>query len=302
MTHPATPHHCDDHPRREPDTLRVENAALRKGFTLLPNAVLRARKLSRDAKLLYGILLSYAWQTDSCFPGYETLMEDMQCAREALAKYIRELKDLGLIAVQRRGQGKTSVYTIKDLAGQEIQQFDNRTSRSSESEPPVVRKANGEEYPEKENSEEEHSNIRSATPKKEEPNVATRALVQPAHTTSHGIEPLGTVLFRRRGKPPAEEREAKLAVESALREIAAEFGDRASLASSTARALNLMRQANLIPPAFVATLYEARSITKDRLRSGGPVRNAMGFFFAVLEDRLGLRDQTNEPNELPGAG
>ena len=44
----------------EQDTLRIENEALKKGFTLIPNYILRARGVSRDAKLLYGILLSYA--------------------------------------------------------------------------------------------------------------------------------------------------------------------------------------------------------------------------------------------------
>ena len=120
-----------DDPRSDANTLRVENEALRRGFTLIPNYILRARGISRDAKLLYGILLSYAWQTDSCFPGYDTLMEDMQCAREALAKYIKELKTIGLIAVQRRGQGRTSIYTLKDIQGADVQKFDFRTSRSS---------------------------------------------------------------------------------------------------------------------------------------------------------------------------
>src|SRR5215208_4406699 len=134
----------------EADTLRVENEALRKGFTLIPNVILRARGLSRDAKLLYGDLLSYAWQKGSCFPGYDVLMADMPCHREALAKYIKELKTVGLIEVQRRGQGKTSIYTLRDVvnsgsAGQlpdreqsqatsrRAQKFENRTSRSSDS-------------------------------------------------------------------------------------------------------------------------------------------------------------------------
>lgn len=98
--------------RSSANTLRIENQALAKGFTLIPNYILRATGISRDAKMLYSILLSYAWQTDSCFPGYDRLMDDMQCAKEALAKYIKELKTSGLIEVQRRGQGMTSLYGI----------------------------------------------------------------------------------------------------------------------------------------------------------------------------------------------
>ncbi len=162
-THPPFDQLPDD-PRSDANTLRVENEALRRGFTLIPNYILRARGISRDAKLLYGILLSYAWQTDSCFPGYDTLMEDMQCAREALAKYIKELKSIGLIAVQRRGQGMTSIYTLKDIQGADVQKFENRTSRSSDLKLQEVRKSNANKYSVEKDSDEENSKSRKAPP------------------------------------------------------------------------------------------------------------------------------------------
>ena len=65
----------------EPDnqnTLVIEDPQIRDGFTQIPNIILRTRNLSRDAKLLYGVLLSYAWQKGSCFPGYDTLQEDIR--------------------------------------------------------------------------------------------------------------------------------------------------------------------------------------------------------------------------------
>ena len=124
-------YHDPEEDRPQQDTLRVENEALRRGFTLIPNYVLRARGISRDAKLLYGILLSYAWQKGNCWPGYDTLMEDVQCGRPQLAKYIKELKDTGLIHVQRRGQGLTSIYTIKDVRPENIQKFQNETEKKT---------------------------------------------------------------------------------------------------------------------------------------------------------------------------
>ncbi len=76
----ATPHHIMPATRRqdpdqeatppEPGTLLVEDDTLRAGFTQIPNRVLRASNLSRDAKILYTFLLSYAWQQGRCFPGY----------------------------------------------------------------------------------------------------------------------------------------------------------------------------------------------------------------------------------------
>ncbi len=169
MTDSTYDHNEPNAQRPEPNTLRVENEVLRRGFTIIPNCVLKSRELSRDAKLLYGVLLSYAWQKGSCFPGYDTLMEDLQCGRPQLAKYIKELRESGLIEVQRRGQGKTSIYTIKDLPADPPQKFQNETSRSSGSKPPVVPNRNVEEYSIKKTQKEEYSSsIRKPSQKNDE--------------------------------------------------------------------------------------------------------------------------------------
>src|SRR3954468_10741354 len=42
-----------------------------KGYTQVPNHVLVSDRLSPGAKLTYAMLLKYAWQNDSCFPGQE---------------------------------------------------------------------------------------------------------------------------------------------------------------------------------------------------------------------------------------
>src|SRR6478736_2327259 len=101
--------------RRDPGpdagTLAVANAALRGGFVLLPRTLLHAPGLSRDAKLLYAVLLSYAWQAGSCFPGYARLQADLGCGINQVTKYLRELEGVGLVTRHRRGLGKTTLYT-----------------------------------------------------------------------------------------------------------------------------------------------------------------------------------------------
>ena len=92
----------------------MANAALRGGFVLLPRTLLHAPGLSRDAKLLYAVLLSYAWQRGSCFPGYERLQADLGCGINQVTKYLRELEGAGLVTRRRRGQGKTTLYTLHD--------------------------------------------------------------------------------------------------------------------------------------------------------------------------------------------
>ena len=95
-------------------TLAVANTALRGGFVLLPRTLLHAPGLSRDAKLLYAVLLSYAWQRGSCFPGYARLQHDLQCGVNQVTKYLRELEGAGLVTRRKRGQGKTTLYTLHD--------------------------------------------------------------------------------------------------------------------------------------------------------------------------------------------
>ena len=95
-------------------TLTVANAALRGGFVLLPRTLLHAPGLSRDAKLLYAVLLSYAWQQGRCFPGAERLQHDLGCGKNQVTRYLQELEAAGLVTRRRRGQGKTTVYTLHD--------------------------------------------------------------------------------------------------------------------------------------------------------------------------------------------
>jgi len=103
------------HPGPDAGTLAVANAALRGGFVLLPRTLLHAPGLSRDAKLLYAVLLSYACQAGSCFPGAERLQHDLGCGKNQVTRYLQELEVAGLVTRQRRGQGKTTRYTLHDV-------------------------------------------------------------------------------------------------------------------------------------------------------------------------------------------
>jgi hypothetical protein len=107
----------------------------RTGFVLLPRAVLHQADLSRDARLLYAVLLSYAWQEGSCFPSYQRLKADLGCGLNQVTKYLRELESAGLVTRRRRGLGHSTVYTIHDPADGGCSQDDQptQTHRISES-------------------------------------------------------------------------------------------------------------------------------------------------------------------------
>src|SRR5690242_21535254 len=92
--------------------LDTTNPVVRDGFTQVPNFIIRNGELSVGAKVVYAMFLSYAWHNDSCFPGQDRLAEDMGMSRSRVTAFVGELEQFGLISIQRRGQGKTNIYTI----------------------------------------------------------------------------------------------------------------------------------------------------------------------------------------------
>jgi hypothetical protein len=99
----------------EKHTIIIQNPALRQGFTQIPNYVFRDGRLSLGARVTYGVLLSYAWQEGSCFPGQERICQDLGVSRQSIAQFLRELRRARYIDWKRRGLGKTNVYYILDV-------------------------------------------------------------------------------------------------------------------------------------------------------------------------------------------
>ena len=92
--------------------LKGADAATKGGFTQVPNFVLESNKISSGAKLVYAMLLKYAWQNDFCFPGQEALAKDMGCSRRSVVRFMKELTKKGFVEIARRGQGKTNLYVL----------------------------------------------------------------------------------------------------------------------------------------------------------------------------------------------
>jgi biotin operon repressor len=92
--------------------LKGADIATQRGWTGVPNFILESDKISIGAKLTYAMLLKYAREMNECFPGQDRLAEDMGTTRQSVNTYIKELREVGLITVQRRGQGRPNLYTI----------------------------------------------------------------------------------------------------------------------------------------------------------------------------------------------
>lgn len=133
------------------------------------------------------------------------------------------------------------------------------------------------------------------------PPLHTGATPNQNHSARDHGEPVavGKTLERRLGRHPGtgEDREVIVAY---LADFAREMNDQAPLRVSTSRALNLLTRSGMPRDVFLRKLYEARSLTKEHSASiqktaipnGSPfpVKAKMAYFFAVLEDLCGLKD------------
>lgn len=95
-------------------TIVVLNEALKHGFTQLPNFVLKDKTLSFGARLAYAVLLSYAWQAESCFPGQQRMAEDLGTSDRSIRTFLNELKERGYIDWKQQGLNRSNIYYILD--------------------------------------------------------------------------------------------------------------------------------------------------------------------------------------------
>lgn len=82
------------------------------GFTQVPNLILKDKELSAGAKLVYSLLLSYAWHNNMCFPGQDRLANDCGKTQQWISLQMKELEKREFLEIQRRGQGKTNIYVL----------------------------------------------------------------------------------------------------------------------------------------------------------------------------------------------
>ena len=113
-------------------TIVVLNEALKRGFTQIPNYVLRDTVLSAGARLAFAMLLSYAWQKESCFPGQETLATDIGVSTRMVRMYLAELRDRGYIDWKQQGLNKTNIYYILDFHPRQVNSKADRKQASDQ--------------------------------------------------------------------------------------------------------------------------------------------------------------------------
>lgn len=100
-------------------------------YVRIPSAFLRHKGYSPEAKVLYGILLSYAGSGEKAWPGQNLLCEHMGCTKNTLRKALDHLIERGLVLVTRRGRGQPNSYHVKKLIPDQHLAQEPQNSRSS---------------------------------------------------------------------------------------------------------------------------------------------------------------------------
>ncbi len=321
----------------EPRTLIIEDKSLRGGFVQIPRRLLHARNLSRNAKILYAVLLSYAWQEEECFPGYSRLCQDLQASENSVRVYMRELEAANLLRQKRRGLGKTNLYIIPDLRTAKIEVLEPQPFRTAKSEvlvpqesevlEPQVSRIPIEIETVEQETDSNISNIRKASPmgsggKRGVKNSET-APPPTGDGSSPGMESIGSVLTRQgRGAPrrnsrprPETETTEYQRIQALIADRAREFVDSAPLKSSTTRAWNLFQAAGVPIDVFENKIFQARALTQEATAritntTEDPIyhvlrKSKMAYFFATLEDQLNRRaggDSSTAEEGGSGAG
>jgi hypothetical protein len=278
----------------EPDTFVGEDTALPRGFVQLPKAVLYAHNLSRDAKLLYAVLLGYAWQEQRCFPGYQRLCADLEASENAVRTWMRELEAAHLLSQRRRGQGRTNLYLFHELSTATIEVQDHHQRAVVE-----PQEAEDDEEAVQEETNHKESGVRNSkqTPlRNEEPgneplfthcvvfstakNKVLKALAGTT-TAAYTLQPdtsppcrhTGNEKTKGQGKSRCSQAHQlggkciKLPewLPGYIVDFSREFHDEAAIASNITRAAHLFERAEMDANAFIAQVYAARRITQGRV-------------------------------------
>jgi hypothetical protein len=113
-----------------------------KGFTAIPNAVLRDASIPISARVLYGVIMSYAWGSRACTASADTLCEDAGIGRSAFFDGVAVLRDKGLLAIEKKHtkKGWRNIY-IPVARGIEIPDEEDEEGRPESGQTPGGRPA-----------------------------------------------------------------------------------------------------------------------------------------------------------------
>lgn len=289
--------------------VRFGDAILQAGHTAVPNLALNhyAQLGVSHAEMMFTIhIWQYWWTAQDPYPALGTIAKKMGVSRRQARNYASGLKRKGFLEVQERyvaGLGQiTSEYNFEPLIAAIVDlttatDQHPRKDRSGEGWKDLSatpgKPASLEKDPQQEDisSNSSKANAMDSIRAKSSRSSGPQPVRRSARTSAGTIESASSILQRqaarnlKRGTPPDD---AESTIAAHLVELRQEFIDQATASATTRRALNLFKRANVNLATFIGKLYEARSLTRDRSHGSGTPNRPMAYFFAVLEQSLGL--------------
>lgn len=100
------------------------------GYGIIQTEIMKLKDLSIQAKAIYCLLASYTGSKDYCFPSIKTISFDLNISEKLVYKYMKELKEKGLIIVSKlytdsRNNHKYEICYIDNVENDNIQHVDN---------------------------------------------------------------------------------------------------------------------------------------------------------------------------------
>ena len=88
---------------------------LSQGFGTIPQSVMRDKRVSPDARLLFAYLSSFTGRGSCAYPSTPTILEELSWGKDKFYRARKELEEIGLVKVSikaHKGGGRVSVYQL----------------------------------------------------------------------------------------------------------------------------------------------------------------------------------------------
>jgi DnaD/phage-associated family protein len=97
-----------------------------KGYGQVSRSIMRDKSISKEAKVIYAYLMSFAGTKMEAFPSWKTICEELGFkSKDTYYKYIKELKEHGIVkVVQQKEKGKwaKNIYSLA-LRNEQLEEF-----------------------------------------------------------------------------------------------------------------------------------------------------------------------------------
>lgn len=96
------------------ENVLIHDNVFSQGYGIVAQKVMRQSSISRDARLFYAYLCSFAGSGDTAFPSTQTILTELGFSKKTFYKYREELEAFGLIVIEVKNtrHGRQTIYKL----------------------------------------------------------------------------------------------------------------------------------------------------------------------------------------------